>query len=101
MRVYRISDTEANLCDTCPLSMLECPKATVLEFGNGVGNDNIVACSEYLGSIGGKIAVDKSYGIVQAAEKQESPKTIYNKHMDTIHQKAELCHVSTWLKCFS
>lgn len=49
MRVIRTTDTTENLCDTCqrcneiPLCMPD-----DVEFGNGLGNDNIIACSNCL-----------------------------------------------------
>ena len=46
MRVIRTTDSKENLCDTCP-KRVEFPKCMSdnLEFGNGVGNDNIIACN--------------------------------------------------------
>ena len=46
MRVIRTTDTEEHLCNTCLKSsnIPECISDDV-EFGNGVGNDNIIACS--------------------------------------------------------
>ena len=47
MRVIRTTDTTENLCDTClkyPEFPVCCPND--IEFGNGLGNDNIVACSQ-------------------------------------------------------
>ena len=47
MRIIRTSDSTENLCDSCPKrnSFPACLPDDV-EFGNGIGNDNIVACSE-------------------------------------------------------
>ena len=49
MRVMRTSDSKENLCDTC-LRSKEIPLCFPdgLEFGDGTGNDNIVACCNYL-----------------------------------------------------
>jgi hypothetical protein len=47
MRVIRTTDREENLCDNCPNRKkfpVCCPDD--VEFGEGVGNDNIIACSE-------------------------------------------------------
>lgn len=43
----KIKDTKINLCDNCKLEIPTCPKAEVIEFGDGKGNDNIISCSEY------------------------------------------------------
>ena len=47
MRVIRTTNSKENLCDTCQKKTefpLCCPSD--LEFGNGMGNDNIIACSQ-------------------------------------------------------
>ena len=46
MRIIRTSDSKENLCDTCPKrsDFPACLPENV-EYGNGVGNDNIIACS--------------------------------------------------------
>ena len=44
----KVNDTKINLCDTCsnrcnfPLCMPQ-----ELEFGDGIGNDNIIKCERY------------------------------------------------------
>lgn len=38
---------EVNLCESCENTYPECPKNARLIFGDGRGNDNICACSEY------------------------------------------------------
>lgn len=47
MRVIRTTDSEENLCDTCTrrTDFPQCLPDDV-EFGNGLGNDNIIACSQ-------------------------------------------------------
>lgn len=49
MRVIRTTDTKENLCDKCQRRS-EIPECMPddLEFGNGIGNDNIIACSNCL-----------------------------------------------------
>ena len=49
MRVIRTADTKENLCDTC-FKRSEIPICTSVdvEFGNGIGNDNVIACSNCL-----------------------------------------------------
>jgi len=44
-------DNQVHLCDSCSYTYPECPSvyADVI-FGNGIGNDNICACSKYLPS---------------------------------------------------
>ena len=51
MRVIRTTDAKENLCDTCPKRKgfpICCPNN--VEFGNGIGNDNIIACSQCVSS---------------------------------------------------
>ena len=50
MRIISIKDTKKNLCDTCPLCFATC-RQTILEFGNGTGDDNVISCSSYCGKI--------------------------------------------------
>ena len=42
-----IMNTEVNLCKTCRDTFATCAKPQSIEFGNGVGNDNVVSCSGY------------------------------------------------------
>ena len=46
MRITRTLDSKEHLCDTCPKHKYfpECLSNDV-EFGDGFGNDNIIACS--------------------------------------------------------
>lgn len=46
MKVTRTTDTKENLCDSCPKrpDFPTCIPDDV-EFGNGIGNDNITVCS--------------------------------------------------------
>lgn len=46
MRMYRLKDKEANLCDICRNDFANC-FALKPEFGNGLGNDNVIACACY------------------------------------------------------
>lgn len=47
MRVIRTSDSTENLCDSCPkIKSFPTCMSNDIEFGNGIGNDNIIACSE-------------------------------------------------------
>ena len=39
-------DRKRHLCDTCELTYPEC-SSTIVEFGDGVGNDNIIKCNCY------------------------------------------------------
>ena len=47
MRVIRTTDSKENLCDSCP-NKNDFPicLSEDVEFGNGIGNDNIIACSQ-------------------------------------------------------
>lgn len=68
MRVFKTTDSKLNMCGYCLHDIPTCPKATVIEFGNGKGNDNVVACSEYVGtSLTNNIPIelDKERGIVK------------------------------------
>lgn len=47
-RVIKTKFTTDNLCNYCQLEFATCPKANHIVFGNGVGNDNIIECSEYV-----------------------------------------------------
>jgi len=48
MRVVGTISKKDNLCDYCQLHIAECPKANHLKFGDGIGNDNVIECSEFL-----------------------------------------------------
>ena len=49
MRVIRTTDTNENLCDTCfKRSEIPICISDDVEFGDGMGNDNIIACSNCL-----------------------------------------------------
>ena len=50
MRIIYTKDTTINLCDTC-LNIFPTCTQTILEFGNGPGNDNVIKCSEYNGKM--------------------------------------------------
>lgn len=41
------ADLLINLCDTCLLNFGECEQ-DMIEFGNGIGNDNVIKCSSYV-----------------------------------------------------
>jgi len=46
--VTRAKDSRENLCDSCIFDYPDCePEEGLLEFGNGSGNDNIIACDAY------------------------------------------------------
>lgn len=45
-------DCLKNLCDTCKNQYPSC-SGTILKFGNGIGNDNVIKCDAYA------IALDK------------------------------------------
>lgn len=49
MRVFKTKTSKQNLCDYCMYDQPECPSASHIEFGDGVGNDNVIECSEYVG----------------------------------------------------
>jgi hypothetical protein len=41
-----LGNTKINLCDTCVYSIPEC-RAKEIEFGDGLGNDNVIECDCY------------------------------------------------------
>ena len=46
--VIKTKESMNNLCDYCLLKIPTCPKAIHIKFGNGIGNDNVIECSEYV-----------------------------------------------------
>ena len=48
MRVFKTEDSNQNMCDTCSLSIAEC-KPYIIDFGDGLGHDNVIKCSCYTG----------------------------------------------------
>jgi len=74
-----MENTKINLCDDCVHSIPEC-LATEIKFGDGVGNDNIIACADFQNDVTknppkrkriGAIGADK---VVTEIEKQEKTK---------------------------
>jgi hypothetical protein len=47
MRVIKTKSTKDHLCQYCQNDIATCPKANHIQFGNGVGNDNVIECSEF------------------------------------------------------
>ena len=64
MRVFKSKNSKLNMCDKCFNDFSSC-KPTICEFGDGVGNDNVIACSEYIGKPHKDIEIDTSRGIVK------------------------------------
>ncbi len=48
MRAIKTKSTKDNLCNYCQLHISTCPKANHLKFGDGIGNDNVIECSEFV-----------------------------------------------------
>lgn len=48
MRVVATISTKDVLCNYCRLEIPTCPKAEHIKFGDGVGNDNVIECSEFI-----------------------------------------------------
>jgi len=43
-----MEDTKINLCDTCIFEIPTCAaRPQNVEYGDGVGNDNIIECTEF------------------------------------------------------
>lgn len=59
--MYRTKSTKDNLCSTCGSHIPDC-QPNDLVFGDGVGNDNVIACELYNGPIGEEIAVSEPFG---------------------------------------
>lgn len=47
MRVVATKSTKDILCNYCSNNFADCPKAEHIKFGNGIGNDNVIECSEF------------------------------------------------------
>ena len=47
-RVVATESTKDILCNYCQLEFPTCPKANHIKFGDGVGNDNVIECSEFV-----------------------------------------------------
>lgn len=45
MKKYICKNNAENLCDTCEFCIADCMQP--VEFGNGIGNDNVVECAGY------------------------------------------------------
>lgn len=46
--VTRAKSKDENLCDTCKFCIATCnPEEGLLEFGDGIGEDNVIACPTY------------------------------------------------------
>lgn len=51
MKYTRTKDTKEHLCMTCKKNFPSCDASNdLIEFGDGVGNDNIIGCNAYEGS---------------------------------------------------
>ena len=48
MRIIKTKSTKDLLCNYCALEFATCPKANHIKFGDGVGNDNVIECSEFV-----------------------------------------------------
>lgn len=47
MKIIKTKNSKNNLCNYCQLKIPTCLKAKHIKFGNGIGNDNIIECSEF------------------------------------------------------
>jgi hypothetical protein len=68
-RVIGTIDTKDNLCRYCRNSFVDCPKANHIKFGDGIGNDNIIECSEFIcRSIWANFPIEgkPEYGVIRA-----------------------------------
>ena len=46
IRVKKVVDSKDNLCNYCMSDFPTCNKANHIKLGDGVGNDNVIECSE-------------------------------------------------------
>lgn len=79
MRVVATKDSKDTLCKYCQLSFASCPRANHIKFGDGIGNDNVIECSEFIvKSIFANYPIigKPEYGVIHRAENatQEPPK---------------------------
>lgn len=67
--VVRAINSTDHLCNICSSSFAEC-KPEILNFGDGLGNDNVIACSEcsVLSAEESLIMMDPSKAVVQDAD---------------------------------
>ena len=42
-----MKDKKIHLCDSCIFKYPNCKSGTDVQFGTGIGNDNIIVCAEY------------------------------------------------------
>lgn len=69
MRVFKSEDTKLNMCDFCLHSFNSCPKANHIKFGDGIGNDNVIECSEYITKrLHSAINIAPEYGVIKKGE---------------------------------
>ena len=47
-RVMAVRDSKDVLCKYCQKDFASCKKAYHVKFGEGVGNDNVIECSEFI-----------------------------------------------------
>ena len=46
IRVLKTTSSKDNMCDYCQNIFATCNKANHIKFGDGIGNDNVIECSE-------------------------------------------------------
>lgn len=47
MRASKATNSKVNMCDSCMHRFSDC-KQDLIEFGDGIGNDNVIVCSSYM-----------------------------------------------------
>lgn len=47
MRASKATNNKINMCNTCVHCFSNC-KQDLIEFGDGIGNDNVIVCSSYM-----------------------------------------------------
>jgi hypothetical protein len=69
-RVVATKDSKDILCKYCRNEFETCPKANHIKFGDGVGNDNVIECSEFIcKSVWANFPIEgkPEYGVIRGA----------------------------------
>lgn len=74
-RVVATKDSKDNLCKYCQHHFSTCPKAYHIKFGDGVGGDNVVECSEFISkSMWANFPIEgkPEYGVIRGSFRDDS-----------------------------
>lgn len=95
MRSIEANDREGHLCASCKNSFATC-LPTIIDFGDGLGNDNVIKCSEYNGPMKtgytiGELA-PKTFASPKAERPEASGEQDYNDRLDAVRAYVEAQH---------